>query len=67
MDIATIAGIIVFLSLSVGSIYMSQGMDGFKPFKNPEALMMVMGGTLCATLVNYPLSQVIGVGKVIPR
>lgn len=67
MDIATIAGILVFLGLTVASIYMGEGVHGFKPFANMEALLMVMGGTLCATLVNYPLSQVIGVGRVIKK
>jgi chemotaxis protein MotA len=67
MDIATIAGILVFLGLTVTSIYMGDGMAGFKPFMNMEALIMVMGGTLCATLVNYPMSQVIGVGKIIKK
>ncbi len=67
MDIATIAGIIIFFGLCIGSIFMSEGVSGFKPFMNMEALLMVMGGTVCATLVNYPLSQVIGVGKVIKK
>jgi chemotaxis protein MotA len=67
MDIATIAGILLFLGLTVSSIYIGEGFAGFKPFANLEALLMVMGGTLCATLVNYPLSQVIGVGRVIRK
>ncbi|MBI3288884.1 MAG: MotA/TolQ/ExbB proton channel family protein [Elusimicrobia bacterium] len=67
MDIATIAGIVVFLGLTVASIYLGEGVAGFKPFLNLEALLMVMGGTVCATLVNYPLSQVVGVGKVIRK
>lgn len=67
MDIATIAGIVVFLGLTVTSIYMGEGVSGFKPFLNMEALLMVMGGTVCATLVNYPMSQVIGVGKIIKK
>ncbi len=67
MDIATIAGILVFLGLTVVSIYMGDGIHGFKPFLNMEALLMVMGGTLCATLVNYPLAEVIGVGKIIKK
>jgi len=68
MDIATIAGIVVFFGLTVASIYIGgEGVAGFKPFMNLEALLLVMGGTVCATLVNYPLSQVIGVGKVIKK
>ena len=67
MDIATIAGILVFFGLMVVTIFHSEGWAGFKPFANMEALLMVMGGTLCATLVNFPLAQVIGVGKVIKK
>ncbi|MBI5200817.1 MAG: MotA/TolQ/ExbB proton channel family protein [Elusimicrobia bacterium] len=65
MDIATIAGIFVFLGLTVISIWMGEGVKGFRPFANMEALLMVMGGTFCATLVNYPLSQVVGLGGII--
>ena len=67
MDIATVVGIIAFFGLCIGSIFMSEGVTGFKPFLNMEALLMVMGGTVCATLVNYPMSQLIGVGKVIKK
>ena len=67
MDIATIAGIITFFGLTVGMIFHSEGAAGFKPFMNAEAFFIVMGGTVCATLVNYPLSQVIGVGRVIKK
>jgi chemotaxis protein MotA len=67
MDIATVAGILVFFGLAVATILISEGVAGFKPFMNLEALLMVMGGTLCATLVNYPLSQVVGLGKVVKK
>ena len=64
MDIATVMGIVMFIGLAIGSILLSEGVAGLKPFANMEALLMVMGGTFCATLVNYPLKQVIGVGKI---
>ena len=67
MDIATIAGILTFFGLTIFMIFHSEGMNGFKPFMNLEAIFIVMGGTFCATLVNYPLSQVIGVGKIIRK
>lgn len=67
MDIATIAGILTFFGLTIGMIFKSEGVNGFKPFMNAEAIFIVMGGTLCATLVNYPLSQVIGVLKIIRK
>ncbi|MFH1619627.1 MAG: MotA/TolQ/ExbB proton channel family protein [bacterium] len=67
MDIATIAGIIVFFGFVVVSVLMGEGWAGFKPFMSAEAFLVVMGGTFCALLVNYPLSQVIGVGKVLRK
>lgn len=67
MDIATIAGIFTFFGLTVFMIFHSEGAAGFKPFMNMEAVFIVMGGTFCATLVHYPISQVIGVGKIIRK
>ncbi|MBI4656580.1 MAG: MotA/TolQ/ExbB proton channel family protein [Elusimicrobia bacterium] len=67
MDIATISGIIIFFGFVVGAVYIQEGVEGFKPFLNIEAFLVVMGGTLCALLVNYPLSQVISVGKVLKK
>ena len=67
MDIATVMGILVFLALMVATIFIGEGMAGFKPFMNMEALLMVMGGTFCATLVNYPLSQVVGLGRILRK
>ncbi|MBI4376893.1 MAG: MotA/TolQ/ExbB proton channel family protein [Elusimicrobia bacterium] len=67
MDIATIAGIVVFFALAVMTIFHSEGWAGFRPFANMEALLVVMGGTFCATLVNYPLSQVVGLGRILRK
>ncbi|MCX5789207.1 MAG: MotA/TolQ/ExbB proton channel family protein [Elusimicrobia bacterium] len=67
MDIATIMGVLVFIGLAVLSIYLGEGWAGFKPFANMEAALMVMGGTFCATLVNYPLSQLLGMGGIIKK
>ena len=67
MDIATIMGVLVFIGLAVLSIYLGEGWAGFKPFMNMEAALMVMGGTFCATLVNYPLSQLLGMGGIIKK
>jgi chemotaxis protein MotA len=65
MDIATVMGIVAFLGMAFATILHSEGWAGFVPFANLEAFLIVMGGTFCATLVNFPLRQVIGVGKVI--
>lgn len=67
MDIATIAGIIVFFGLAVGAIFHAEGVAGFMPFLNIEALLIVMGGTFCATLVNFPLRQLVGLGKIVKK
>lgn len=67
MDIATIAGIIVFFGFVIVAVFLGEGLAGFKPFLNVEAFLVVMGGTFCALLVNYPLGQVIGVGKVLRK
>lgn len=67
MDIATVMGIIVFIGLAVASILQAEGIKGFAPFANLEALLIVMGGTFCATLVNYPLKQIVGLGKIVRK
>ena len=67
MDIATFSGIIVFAGFVVASVYMGEGWAGFKPFMNAEAFLVVLGGTACAILVNYPMSALIGVGKVLKQ
>jgi len=67
MDIATITGILVFLGLVVSAVFMQEGWAGFEPFFNVEAFFVVMGGTVCALLVNYPLSQVVGLGRVLRK
>ncbi|MBW2028844.1 MAG: motility protein A [Deltaproteobacteria bacterium] len=58
MDIATLLGIIsafglVLLAISMGS--------GIQLFINIPSLMIVVGGTLGATMINYPLKDVFGV------
>jgi chemotaxis protein MotA len=67
MDIATLSGIIVFMGFVLGSVYLQEGMAGFNPFLNIEAFLIVMGGTFCALLVNFPLSSVISSGKVLKK
>lgn len=67
MDIATIAGIVVGGLMVFATIFHAEGMKGFLPFLNAEAIFIVMGGTFCALLVNYPVSQVLGVFKVLKK
>jgi len=67
MDIATFLGIIVGAGLVVLSILLGEGVAGFKPFLNYEAFLIVMGGTFCSLLVNYPIGQVFGIFKVLKK
>ena len=67
MDIATLLGIVVGLGLVVVSILIGEGVGGFKPFLNYEAFIVVMGGTFCAILVNYPIGQVFGLMKILKK
>lgn len=67
MDIATIVGIIVFLGFVIASIIHAAGVSALMLFVNAEAGLVVIGGTFCALLVNYPLRQVMGVRKVLRK
>ncbi|OGF48070.1 MAG: hypothetical protein A2231_10305 [Candidatus Firestonebacteria bacterium RIFOXYA2_FULL_40_8] len=67
MDIATIVGLIAALVLVAGSVFVGEGIHGFAAFVSAEAFMVVIGGTVSAILVNYPLKQVLGVFKVLGK
>ena len=56
MDIATLLGIISAFGLVILSITMG---GGISLFVNLPALMIVLGGTLGATMINYPLKDVL--------
>ncbi len=61
VDLATLLGILVATGLVVASI-LSGGSGTW--FINYPSLMIVLGGTLGATLINYPLSDLVSVAKV---
>ena len=61
MDITTLIGLMVSFGLVIISILM--GGDGTW-FINYPSVMIVLGGTMGATLLAYPLSEVLGVFKV---
>jgi chemotaxis protein MotA len=67
MDITTFAGVVFGLLMVVGTVFIAEGMKGFAPFMNAEAFFIVLGGTFCALLVNYPASQVFGVFRVLKK
>jgi chemotaxis protein MotA len=64
MDIATILGVISAFGLVCIAIFMG---GGIQLFINIPALMIVVGGTLGATMINYPLRDVFGVVKVVKK
>jgi chemotaxis protein MotA len=58
MDIATVIGIVAGFGLILATILMS---GAAAIFLNVPSIIVVVGGTLAATLINYPLGDVIGV------
>ncbi|MBI4560291.1 MAG: MotA/TolQ/ExbB proton channel family protein [Candidatus Hydrogenedentes bacterium] len=58
MDIATVIGLISAIGLTIISIMMG-GPAGI--FWNPPSLILVIGGTIASTLINYPLKDVLSV------
>ncbi|MCK5557821.1 MAG: MotA/TolQ/ExbB proton channel family protein [Candidatus Hydrogenedentes bacterium] len=62
MDIATIIGIAAGIILVMSAIL--QG-GNFGMFVNIPSIMIVVGGTLAATLINFPLQDVLGVIKTV--
>ncbi len=62
MDIATVLGIVSAFGLVLIAIFMGGGLG---LFINIPSLMIVVGGTLGATMINYPLKDVLGVIKVV--
>ncbi len=61
MDISTILGIVVGFGLVIGA--MSVG-GGLLWFINLPSAMIVVGGTIGAILINYPMQDIVGVVKV---
>ncbi|MDY6823738.1 MAG: MotA/TolQ/ExbB proton channel family protein [Thermodesulfobacteriota bacterium] len=57
MDIATLIGIVSAFGLVILAIATGGGLT---LFISPQALMIVVGGTLGATMINYPLREVMG-------
>ncbi|WP_022661028.1 motility protein A [Paucidesulfovibrio longus] len=56
MDIATLLGLIVGLSLVVGAIFIGGAVD---VFINLPGMMIVIGGTLASITVAFPLEEIV--------
>lgn len=62
MDIATLLGIVSAFGLVVIAILIGGGLS---LFINAPSLMIVVGATLGATMINYPLKEVLGAISVV--
>lgn len=64
MDLSTIVGIVAAFGLMVMAIM--QG-GSIMMFINTPSLIIVFGGTIGVTFVNYPFSEVIGTIAVLKK
>jgi len=65
MDITTVVGTIMGFSLVLFA--MASGDGGLAPFVHAPSMMIVGGGTIAVTLMNFPLATVKGIVKVTLR
>jgi len=63
MDKATPAGLLLGVGLILVSIALGGG--GLMPFIDAPSLLIVVGGSIAATLINFPLSDVLSVFSVV--
>ena len=63
MDLATIGGIAAALVFLLLGIIFAQG--SFLLFVNMPSVMITVGGSFAALLASYPLTYIIGMGKII--
>jgi chemotaxis protein MotA len=61
MDIATLIGILAGVGLIGASMVLSGGLDGFIDI---PSVLIVFGGALASTLINFPLKQFLSAMKV---
>lgn len=67
MDITTLIGAVAGLFIiALGIMIRGGGLDirQFILFINIPSMMITFGGTICATLINYPLKQFLGVWNI---
>lgn len=64
MDIATLIGLILGVGLVIGSIALGGPLG---PFIDVPSLMITVGGSFAALLMNFPLKHVLGVFSVIRK
>jgi chemotaxis protein MotA len=64
MDVATLIGIVFGSGLIISSIMLG---PGAMTFLNVPSALITIGGTLMATLINFPLAKVLGVFAVVKK
>jgi len=64
MDIATFIGVIASFGLLVSAIMLGSSLTAFIDI---PSMLIVIGGTVCATMINYPLRDVIRTIKVVQK
>jgi len=62
MDLATIIGIILGFGLIIGSIFLG---GSLLLFIDIPSVMIVVGGTIAATLIKSPIGEILGVFSVV--
>lgn len=62
MDVATVIGLLMGIVLIVGSIALG---GSLLPFVNIPSIMITVGGSVAALLINFPLKRVLGVVSVV--
>ncbi|MBX3436553.1 MAG: MotA/TolQ/ExbB proton channel family protein [Planctomycetaceae bacterium] len=65
MDIATVIGLVMGIGLVVGSILIGGG--GLGPFCDIPSLMITVGGSIAAILMNFPMKNVISLFSVVKK
>jgi chemotaxis protein MotA len=64
MDIATIIGLLLGTGLVLGSIAIGGSLG---PFINIPSIMITIGGSFAALLINFPLKKVLGVFSIVRK
>lgn len=64
MDISTIIGLVVGTTLVIGAILIG---GSIVPFYSTSALMITVGGSVAAVLINFPLKSVLSMFRVVRK
>lgn len=64
MDIATVLGLVLGIGFTLWGIMVSGDLGSYYDF---PSIVIVLGGTVAATLLAYPMSSLAGIGKVFQK